>query len=61
MKNKIIVPEEITKERLDKFLTTELDISRSQIQKMIKAGLVLVNDKEPTKHHFIKTVPVPVA
>jgi 23S rRNA pseudouridine1911/1915/1917 synthase len=55
MKNKIIVPEEITKERLDKFLTTELDISRSQIQKMIKAGLVLVNDKEPTKHHFIKT------
>lgn len=41
--------------RLDKFLTEELDdITRSQIKKMIKAGEILVNNKEATVHHFLK-------
>lgn len=41
--------------RLDKFLTKQLaDLSRSQIQKMIKNGLVLVNEKKVTPHHFLK-------
>jgi len=50
----------ITKEhqgiRLDKFLTKKISgLSRSQIQKMIKAGQVLVNDNKPTVHQFLKT------
>ncbi|MCX6778954.1 MAG: RluA family pseudouridine synthase [Candidatus Magasanikbacteria bacterium] len=42
-------------QRLDKFLVEKLKpIARSQIQKMVKEGLVLVNDKIPTPHHFLK-------
>jgi len=42
--------------RLDKYLNKILkDKSRSQIQKMIKAGAVLVNQKQVLPHHFIKT------
>lgn len=42
--------------RLDKFLTGELpDLSRSQIQKLIKDGLVLVNTQEAVVHRFLKT------
>lgn len=41
--------------RLDKFLVDKLPgISRSQIQKMIKSGRVLVNDKKPSVHQFLK-------
>jgi len=41
--------------RLDKFLVEQIpDKSRSQIQKMVKSGLVLVNGKKPTPHHFLK-------
>lgn len=51
------------KQRLDKFLVKKLlEKSRSQIQKMIKEGLVLVNNKKPTPHHFLKvndTVEIP--
>ncbi|MDP2736751.1 MAG: RluA family pseudouridine synthase [bacterium] len=44
-----------SKERLDKFLSQELaDLSRSQIQKMIKAEEVLVNGKIAAVHHFLK-------
>ncbi len=42
----ITVPENKSKERLDIFLTREIsEISRSQIQKMIKDGLVAINGK----------------
>ncbi|MFA5029778.1 MAG: RluA family pseudouridine synthase [Patescibacteria group bacterium] len=42
-------------QRLDKFLVEKLpELSRSQIQKAIKDGLALVNDKKVTVHHFLK-------
>ena len=44
-----------TRERLDKFLVKELaDLSRSQIQKLIKSDLVLVNGHKTPVHHFLK-------
>lgn len=42
-------------QRLDKFLTQKLpDLSRNQIQKQIKLGLVLVNGKTKLVHYFLK-------
>jgi len=41
-------------QRLDKFLTTKLPISRSQIQKLIKAGDILVNGKKTSVHNFLQ-------
>lgn len=42
-------------QRLDKFLTEKLPgHSRSQIQKLIKTGGVLLNDQKPTIHQFLK-------
>jgi len=42
-------------ERLDLFLMSQLPkISRNQIQKLIKAGLVLVNGKKVLPHHWLK-------
>lgn len=53
--NKEIIFEDTNKQRLDKFLTDQLnDFSRSQIQKLIKEGKVLVNNKKTTVHHFLK-------
>ena len=43
--NKIEINEEV-KTRLDQYLSEKTEYSRSQIQKMIKDGLVLVNDKK---------------
>jgi 23S rRNA pseudouridine1911/1915/1917 synthase len=41
--------------RLDKFLVAKLpDFSRSQIQKMIKGGEILVNGKIVAPHYFLK-------
>lgn len=41
--------------RLDKVVTELLpDVSRSQIQKMIKEGVVTVNKKNVSPHHFLK-------
>ncbi|MFH0873859.1 MAG: RluA family pseudouridine synthase [Candidatus Komeilibacteria bacterium] len=43
------------KKRLDTYLAENLDTStRSQIQKAIKQGGVLVNDKKTTVHHWLK-------
>lgn len=42
------------KERLDKFLQSQLDISRSQIKKAILDGQVLVNEKNPSVHEWLK-------
>ncbi|MBU1164239.1 RluA family pseudouridine synthase [Patescibacteria group bacterium] len=53
---KINIKEQDNNLRLDKYLNKVLkDKSRSQIQKMIKAGAVLVNQKQVLPHHFIKT------
>ena len=38
--------------RLDKILANQLDVSRNQIEKLIKDGLVSVNDKTITKGSF---------
>ena len=43
------------KERLDKFLSTQLpEISRSQIKKLIIKKQVFVNNKEASVHHWLK-------
>lgn len=42
--------------RLDLFLSSHLpDVSRSQIQKQIKQGRVLLNQGSTSVHHFLKT------
>ncbi|MFA6534078.1 MAG: RluA family pseudouridine synthase [Patescibacteria group bacterium] len=41
-------------DRLDQFLTAKLKVSRSQIQKLIKSGGVLVNGKPIAPHYFLK-------
>jgi len=46
---KIIIDEKSAGGRLDVFLTDKLKISRSQAQKMIDAGQILVNEKLPKK------------
>ena len=44
-----IISEEQAEQRLDVFLSSELQVSRSQAQKMIDSGLVTVNGKTPKK------------
>jgi 23S rRNA pseudouridine1911/1915/1917 synthase len=51
---RFIVEQCSTGERLDKFLTEQTGESRSQIQKMIKAGLVLVNEKLAKPHQVLR-------
>jgi len=41
-------------QRLDVFLTDKLDSSRSQIQKLIKQGTILINDKKKSSHYKIQ-------
>ena len=41
-----------TSGRLDKILAQELDVSRNQVEKLVKDGLVSVNDKVITKTSF---------
>ncbi|MEK7680470.1 MAG: RluA family pseudouridine synthase [Patescibacteria group bacterium] len=48
-KNKIQVPAEKAGFRLDIFLSEELGVNRSQVQKMIENEKVLVNEKLPKK------------
>ena len=40
--------------RLDVFLATHIDKSRSQVQKLIKAGGVMVNGKTHDPHDLIR-------
>lgn len=52
---KIKIKENQTEERLDKFLGEYLeDISRSQVQKLIKQGSVIVNNKKVASHYKLK-------
>lgn len=52
---KYVIATENTGKRLDIFLTELLkDQSRSQIQKMIKQGLIVINDKVVTPHYNLK-------
>jgi len=52
---KLTVTNEFHGQRLDKFLSTHNpDQSRSQLQKMIKQGAVLVNGEKTTVHNFLK-------
>ena len=39
--------------RIDSFLASKLDISRSKIQKLIKQGKILVNNKEVTSSYLV--------
>ncbi len=50
MQNLIVIKFDENK-RLDVFLTDKLDLSRSQIQKIIKEGEVLVNGKKESAHY----------
>ncbi|MBI5077042.1 RluA family pseudouridine synthase [Candidatus Falkowbacteria bacterium] len=54
MTNCFKVEEKNNGQRLDKFLVEQMGQSRSQIQKMIKAGLVTVNAEKPKTHRFLK-------
>ena len=49
---KFVIDDEKDLIRLDKYLTSNTDISRSKISEMIKEGLVLVNGKQ-TKSSYI--------
>lgn len=55
MTERIIISSESQGERLDKFLCGRLpDLSRTKIQKLIKDGLILINEKTTTVHYFLK-------
>ncbi len=51
---KIKITDKEQGQRLDKFLTTKLPITRSQIQKLIKRGKIIVNGEKSTVHRFLK-------
>jgi 23S rRNA pseudouridine1911/1915/1917 synthase len=52
---RILVPEHKTKERIDTFLAREIaEVSRSQIQKAIKEGLVKVDGKGIRANHQVQ-------
>ncbi len=52
---KITIDQEHAGKRLDKFLVERFpEISRSQIQKAVKDGTVLINGRSILPHHFLK-------
>ena len=51
---KFVAKQKDNQQRLDKFIKAKLkNQSRSQIQKMIQAGWVLLNDQAVSVHHFL--------
>ena len=51
--NRIEINEEV-KTRLDQYLSEKTEYSRSQLQKMIKDGLILVNNKKVKSSYILK-------
>ncbi len=49
----LVVPADRQPVRLDVFLVEHADLSRSQLQKKIKAGHISVNDKSVKAHHLV--------
>lgn len=41
--------------RIDQYLATELDVSRSKIQKLIKKEKILINDKKTSNNYILKS------
>jgi 23S rRNA pseudouridine1911/1915/1917 synthase len=58
-KFELLAPEEYHLQRIDQFLTgaleLELDLSRNQVQKLIRAGSVLVNGAPVKQNYKVKT------
>lgn len=55
MKQTWTAGEEDVKKRLDIFVVEQLkDLSRSQVQKQIEEGMIKLNGKKTTVHHFLK-------
>ena len=50
----MIIVETDSKERIDSYLSNELDISRSKIQKLIKEEKILVNNKSVSSSYQVK-------
>src|SRR6185503_17151559 len=50
----IIVPQGQSPERLDVFVTQHTSLSRSQIQKQIKAGTIMLNGKKTKPNHEVQ-------
>lgn len=50
----LVVPAGATPMRLDVFLVRHADLSRSQLQKKIKAGEITVNQKTLKPHHLVR-------
>jgi 23S rRNA pseudouridine1911/1915/1917 synthase len=53
-REKIVVQPEEKGERIDTFLAGKTGVTRSQIQKLIENGDVLVNDRAVSQHHRVK-------
>jgi len=51
---KFEITEEFIDQRLDIFLTSMLGLPRSQVQKLIKSGLVTLAGESPSVHHWLK-------
>jgi len=52
--NNLTIKKSESDQRLDVFLASKLDLSRSQAQKQIKQGVVLVNDKVENSHYKVQ-------
>lgn len=49
----IIVSDNVSEKRIDKFISKEINESRSQVQKLIEQGKVIVNDKKIKSNYLV--------